>query len=74
MDADLALVLGAVIMAFSIPSIISAWSDRRRPTASVLTVLIGAGLIFFAIKTTPEDYTLERIPHAVVEVVARFLP
>ncbi|MFC6761082.1 hypothetical protein ACFQFQ_18870 [Sulfitobacter porphyrae] len=43
MDPDLALVLGIVIGALSIPSILSALSDRRAPRASALTILIAGG-------------------------------
>lgn len=74
MDPDVALVFGIVIAAFSIPSILSAFSDRRAPRASVLTILIGGGLILFALQTKAGGYTLGEVPDVFVSVVAQFLP
>jgi hypothetical protein len=51
MTTDLALVLGIVIAAFSIPSILSAFSDRRAPRASAITILIAGALVLYAIQT-----------------------
>lgn len=53
MDTDLALVLGLIIAALSIPSVLSAISDRRAPRASAITILIAGGLILFAIQGNP---------------------
>ena len=53
MTTDLALVLGIVIAAFSIPSILSAFSDRRAPRASAITILIAGALVLYAIQTKP---------------------
>lgn len=73
-DPDLALVLGIVIGAFSIPSILSALSDRRAPRASALTILIAGGLILYAIQERPGGVALEQIPDIFVKVVARYMP
>ena len=45
MDPDLALVMGVIIGIFSVPSILSAFSDSRAPRASALTILIAFALI-----------------------------
>lgn len=74
MDTDLALVLGIIIAALSIPSILSALSDRRAPRASAITVLIAGGLIVFAVAGKPGGYSLEGIPDAFVSVFARYIP
>ncbi len=74
MDPDLALSLGLVIAAFSVPSILSALSDSRAPRASALTVLIGGGLILYAMQTKPQGYTLDQVPDIFVSVAARYLP
>ena len=73
MDPDLALTLGIVIAAFSIPSILSAASDRRAPRASMLTLLIGGGLILYAMQGKPGGYALTEIPDAFVRVVGQFI-
>lgn len=74
MDADLALVLGLVVAAFSIPSILSALSDGRSPRASMVTILIAGALILYAIATKPGGYTVADVPEAFFGVVARFMP
>ena len=74
MDSDLFLVLGIILAGFSIPSIMSAYSDGRTPRASALTVLLAGGLILYAIQTKPGGYTLQDIPDAIVRVAARYIP
>ena len=74
MDTDLALVIGIVIAAFSIPSILSALSDKRAPRASAITILIAGGLIVFAIQGKPGGYQLQQIPDIFVNVIARYMP
>lgn len=74
MDSDLALVLGIIVGALTIPSILSAVSDRRAPRASALTILIAGGLILYAVQTHPGGYKLEKIPDVFVNVVARYVP
>ncbi len=74
MDADLSLVLGLIIAALSVPSILSALSDKRAPRASAITILIAGGLILFAIQSHPGGYTLAEVPDVLVRVAARYLP
>ncbi|WP_299048544.1 hypothetical protein [uncultured Tateyamaria sp.] len=73
MSPDFYLVLGILIAGFSIPSILSAISDRRAPRASAITILIAGGLILLAIQTQPGGYTLEEIPDVFVRVIASFM-
>jgi hypothetical protein len=74
MDTDLALVLGLIIAALSIPSVLSALSDRRAPRASAITILIAGGLILFAIQGKPGGYNLQQVPDVFVHVIARYMP
>lgn len=74
MDTDLALVIGIVIAAFSVPSILSALSDKRAPRASAITILIAGGLIVFAMQGKPGGYQLEQMPDVFVNVIARYMP
>lgn len=74
MDTDLALVIGIVFAALSVPSILSALSDKRAPRASAITVLIAGGLIVFAVMGKPGGYRLEQLPDVFVNVIARYLP
>lgn len=72
MDPDLALSLGMVVAAFSVPSILSALSDRRAPRASALTILIGGGLILYAISNKPGGYSPQEVPDVFVRSVSQF--
>ncbi len=74
MDPDLALVIGIVLGVLSVPSILSALSDRRAPRASAITILIAGGLIILAIQGKPGGVTLEKIPDIFLSVVARYMP
>ncbi|MEP5728928.1 MAG: hypothetical protein ABJL67_06100 [Sulfitobacter sp.] len=74
MDPDLALSLGLVVSAFSIPSILSALSDRRAPRASAVTVLIGGALVLYALQTKPGGYDVSQVPDIFVSVVGRYMP
>ena len=74
MDADLALVLGLAVAVFSIPAIVSALSDGRTPRVAAIAVMIGGGMMVWAISQRPGGYPLGEIPATVVKVVARYLP
>lgn len=74
MEPDLALTLGIIVAGFSIPSILSALSDRRAPRASAVTVLIGGALILYAIQTQPGGYALQQVPDVFVRVVSNIIP
>ncbi|EDZ41155.1 MAG: hypothetical protein P8P65_01885 [Planktotalea sp.] len=73
MNPDLALVLGVVIAGFSIPAIVSAFSDSRAPRAASLMVLLGGALIAWALTTKPGGYTLEQIPDVFIKVTRALL-
>ena len=68
MSHDLALVLGLIIAGFSIPAIVSAFSDSRAPRAAALMVLIGGGLVAWAVMEKPGGYTMDQIPEVFMKV------
>jgi len=74
MEPDLALVLGLIFGALSVPSIISAWSDSRAPRASALTLLISGGLVLYALQSQPNGYTMAEIPDVFVRIMAQYIP
>ncbi len=74
MDTDLALTLGLVLAAFSIPSLVSAYSDNRPPFAPLIVLALGGGLTIYALLAHPEGYALTDIPTVFFSVVARFMP
>ena len=73
MTPDVALVLGLVLAGLAVPSMLSAFADRRAPRASALTILIAGGLLLYAIQTQPSGYTFQDIPKAFVRVIGQIL-
>lgn len=73
MDADLMFVIGLVVGAFSIPSIIGAMADGGVPRVASIAVIVSGVLIVLAIQDTPGGYKISDIPDVFVEVIARYI-
>jgi len=73
MNADLFLVVGLVLGAFSIPPILGALADGRAPRAAAITIMVAGGLIALAISQKPEGYDLADIPNVFVRVIGKYL-
>ncbi len=73
MDPDLIFVVGLVLGVFSIPSIMSAFSESRSPRVAAFTVISAGVMIIWAIQTKPGGYSLNDIPDVFVQVVAKYL-
>lgn len=72
-NQDLYLVIGIILVGFSLPSIIGALMDRRAPRVGAIVFVIGGGLIAMAITQAPGVYDLEEVPEAFIRVVAYFI-
>ena len=73
MSTDLMFVIGLVVGVLAIPSIFSAFSDRRAPRAGAVMLLIAGGLIVTAVSQRPAAYTIDQIPDVVFRVVGGLL-
>tara|TARA_R110002051_G_scaffold7035_16_gene33142 strand:+ start:1435 stop:1659 length:225 start_codon:yes stop_codon:yes gene_type:complete len=73
MDYDLIFVLGCVITAFSVPAMVSAYSDGRSPRYPAMIILIGIVMIGYVINERPSNYTIETIPDVFVSVIGRYI-
>jgi len=73
MDADLFFVFGLIIAGFSFPSIVNSFSEGRGPRVAILLLVIGGGMVAFAINSQPGKYTFATIPDAFVRVVGQFI-
>ncbi|MGY3438813.1 MULTISPECIES: hypothetical protein [unclassified Marinovum] len=73
MDSDLALVIGVIVSVLALPSIVSAISDGRAPRAAAIAVLIGGGLVVFAVSSRAGGYTVDELPEVFYRVVSRFI-
>lgn len=70
MSHDQILVIGIIICALSIPSLLAAYSESRPPRAGAIMLLIGGVLLVIALTQKPTGYKFEQIPHIFVQVFA----
>ncbi len=73
MNSDLLLVLGITVGAFSIPAVISAFSDSRPPRAAAIAIVVSGSLILTAFVTKPGGYTAHQIPEVFARVIAELV-
>ena len=73
MDFDLIFVVGVALIAFAIPSLVSAFSDRRWPKVAALMVLIGGMAIAYASQENPGAYSFETLDDVIVRVIGSFV-
>ncbi len=71
MTNDTYLVIGIIVFALAIPSVVSALSERRAPRIASIMVLVGGGLIALAVTQQPGGYTLEDVPGAFARVIGQ---
>jgi formate-dependent nitrite reductase membrane component NrfD len=70
MSIDQLLVIGIVIIALAIPSVLAAYSESRPPRAGALMLLIGGVLLVYALSQKPGGYSFPEIPHVFIRVLA----
>ena len=73
MPYDLYLTIGAIVLVFAIPSVVSAISQGRAPRVAAIMVLIGGGLVAAAATQKPGGYVLTEIPQVFVSVIAQYI-
>jgi hypothetical protein len=73
MDLDLIFVGGLLLAAFSIPTLVSAFADRRWPTFALVLAVAGGVGIAYAVQEDSDRYTIANTDDVVVEFLGRFL-
>ncbi len=73
MDTDLFLVLGLIVAALAVPSILSAFTDGRAPRAGAILVLISGTLLVTALTKHPGGYAIAEIPKVFFHVIGRYI-
>jgi hypothetical protein len=73
MDSDLLLVMGIVIFALSIPSLLSSWVEGRTPRVGSVIVLIAGALVVTALSRQPGGYSFGELPDVFLRVIGRYL-
>lgn len=70
-DTDLFVVMGLITALVAVPAIISAVVEQRVPYIGLASVTIGCALLGAGIVFSPDGYSLARLPHSFVEILAR---
>ena len=70
MTQDIYLVIGILLIGFSIPSMFGALADRRSPRVAAVVIVVGGCLILLALSQKPGGYPLDDIPRAFIRVLA----
>ncbi|MDZ4135286.1 MAG: hypothetical protein U1D06_06785 [Paracoccaceae bacterium] len=73
MDPDILLVVGVVVGAFSIPSMLSAFREGRAPRIAAILVLIAGTLVVLAVTRKPGGYEVADVPGVFLRVIGGLL-
>jgi len=72
-DTDLVLTIGIVLLALSLPSLLSAWVDGRLSRLGTVMILVASGMIGWAVYTQPKGYEFTEIPMVMLGVLSRLV-
>ena len=73
MDTDLILVIGIVLCALSIPSLLSAYVEGRAPRAGSIMIFIGGVLVVVALTQHARGYSFAEMPDLFFRVIGRYI-
>jgi hypothetical protein len=74
MDFVAAFLLAVYLVPLGLVSILSAWSDGRKPIVGLCLWLLAAGLAAYVAVTRPEGmFALRDIPELTIVVLARLI-
>ena len=69
MNSDYILVSGLLLIALSIPSLLTAYSSMDPPRMGAVLIILGMGLTFYAAKTSPQGYRWNDVPNVLFRVI-----
>ncbi|MGJ8584271.1 MAG: hypothetical protein ACSHXD_09275 [Marinosulfonomonas sp.] len=70
MSNDLILVTGIIIAVLAFPSLLNAFSSSRPPRMAALLLIVGGGMITWAVTQQPNSYSIEDLPNVFLRVIA----
>lgn len=73
MDTDLILVVGIVALVLAVPTLLSAWVDGALPRGAAFLVLLGGGMIAFALTHHAGGYSFAGLPQVFARVIGRWV-
>ena len=62
MDTDVMFVVGTVLVAITLPSLLSAYTEGRVPRIPIIMLLAGGVLVAYALHEKPSGYSFAEIP------------
>lgn len=74
MDYDLLLILGLVMLALSIPSLLSALIDDRPPLVAGFGMALGVGMAAWGVIGGDQGMNPAALPRLFFEVLGRYMP
>lgn len=72
-DTDLFVVVGLSTALMAAPAAIGAVAEGRMPYIAALALFTGTVLVTTGIVFSPTGYSLGRVPHSFVEILARII-
>lgn len=72
-DPDICMAVGVVLAVLSVPSMLSAFIDRRAPRVATFTVIVAGCLMVYAVQSKPGVYSIQEIPNVFIRVAARVI-
>lgn len=73
MDPDTVFVMGLFIAIFSVPSMVSAWSDGHVPRVASIVAILGGTMMVWAQSQKVGGYSFDEIPDLIVKVAGKFI-
>ena len=73
MDPDTVFVMGLFIAIFSVPSMVSAWSDGHVPRVASVVAILGGAMMVWAQSQKAGGYSFDEIPDLIVKVAGKFI-
>lgn len=71
MDTDLSFVVGTILAAATLPSLLTAYTEGRVPRIPIIMLLAGGVMVAYALHDKPSGYSFAQIPTVFGRVFSR---
>jgi hypothetical protein len=73
MENELFLVIGVILCGLAFPSIVGAFSENRPPRTAAILLMLGGGMIAFAVSQSANGYAVQDFPQIFMKVINHYL-
>lgn len=73
MRFEILVATATVVGILALPSLVSAWADRRRPRAAAVGIAVSTFLFFLAHRAAPDGLQFADIPLAFARIIRQVL-